>query len=768
MIRHSVALLLIAIIGLSFLTDWYTPAAMKKPVVKITSRQPALSYIPYEPFNISSDVDFETQSWPGNGTQTNPYLIENLNITTNSSPCIWIMNTTSYFVVQNCLFTSSIQEYTPYYPLNTLTITNVSNGEINGNYIIESPTGISAYSISNCKIINNQFNVSWSIIEARLCNFTTISNNNQEIDSCDYGISIFGSRNCTISQNSFTSNKHCGIIVGASHFSSITENIIIAFEPYYMTWVEWTGIYLQGGEYCLVNNNEIVGADPFGCSFECPVSIGIDISGFGHIVEDNNIILNRRGILVHANNTILRRNILTNNYVSFELAIANETDVYENSISGYESILETGITISGGFDCTIHSNLISHVGQGIVLQGASGFNISQNIVNDSRYGLKFSWAPSWYYADAGPSFDCDIIGNSLSTGGIYPNIENFDSWDFNTIRFLNNTVNAKSIGFYAYLDGTVIDGNDYGQIFLVSCNNVTLTEGDFHGITSDRWIWDEDHSPGMASAITLLDCQGCEISGVRYHNNTIGMNIQESTDIIISSPIGFDNSWAATIVWRSDTIVLSGCVFKNNLKGIAAGWSWDVQIFTSYIFENNEGLILANSPNCSILNNVIFENTDAILLEESDICEIRGNTIYLNSQGILLSGSSDCKITQNNVYNSTGVGIWLDLTSHRNEIYNNVFAYNSPNAICEGSSNHWDDQVDTGNWWSDYAGDGPYIIDEDDQDNFPNRNITTTSSTTTLEPRNIDPLLLGLAGGVIGIIAIAIMIIDRRRVKIID
>ena len=96
----------------------------------IPIRHHNLSYINHEPFNITSDVDFETQAWPGNGSISNPYLIENLNITSNSSTCIWVMNTTRHFIIQNSLFVSPVMEYTRYYPVYPITLTNVSNGEI--------------------------------------------------------------------------------------------------------------------------------------------------------------------------------------------------------------------------------------------------------------------------------------------------------------------------------------------------------------------------------------------------------------------------------------------------------------------------------------------------------------------------------------------------------------------------------------------------------------------------------------------------------------
>ena len=154
-------------------------------------------------------------------------------------------------------------------------------------------------------------------------------------------------------------------------------------------------------------------------------------------------------------------------------------------------------------------------------------------------------------------------------------------------------------------------------------------------------------------------------------------------------------------------------------------------------------------------------------MEDSDGSDIFNNTVYWNDRGVLLNSTSDCLITQNNIYNNTGVGIALDNTANRNVIFNNSFANNNPNAICEGSLNHWDNQIDTGNWWSDYNGTGIYIIDENDQDNFPLTNETTTTNGTT-SPWIVDPLLLGAVAGVGCFIVLVYIVIQRRRVVVID
>ena len=75
-----------------------------------SSEKISLAYTAHDPIVIDSNDDFDTLGFPGSGTQTDPYLIENLNISERYvSDGIFIRDTTSYFIIQNCWISG--QEY---------------------------------------------------------------------------------------------------------------------------------------------------------------------------------------------------------------------------------------------------------------------------------------------------------------------------------------------------------------------------------------------------------------------------------------------------------------------------------------------------------------------------------------------------------------------------------------------------------------------------------------------------------------------------------
>ena len=752
MVRRGVAFILILVLGLSIVASNTVTEVFIQGELIDDNRVFELSYDVHAPFNITSNSDFETQSWPGNGSVINPYRIQNLNITSTDSICIWITNTTSHFIIEDCLFSSSYDSYMIHQPSAALILTNVSNGMVEGNYIMNSFSAVSGYLLSNCSISENNFSIESSGIYLVASNSTMVANNTQGYEPCNNGITLSHCRNCTISRNEFKNVTTIGLWAWGSYDLQILQNTLKSSTSEFT--FGWAGLQVWG-DYCKVQGNVI-------SDFEF---LGIDAGGHNLTVSENNITSCTTGIKVTTIDSTFTANNINSSFTAIEMVQANDTVVYENTILGRRAY-ETGIAIHGGHDCDVYLNDISQVHLGIYLQGATRFNISRNSVTDGRYGFAFGWFSNWGVHE-GQFFDCDIIDNTFDGGGLLPRIDNYESWEFYTIRFIGNTVHGEPIGFFANRDQETIDGNDFGQLLLVSCNEITISGGNFHDISSDR-VGPDFYDPGDATAIKLLNCTACSLSNVNFINNTVGISLQDSSQCSITGGTGYYNSWRGISLADSYDIDISNVDIRNSPIGIELSWSYDCSISDSYLSDNDEGMGLQTSMNCIISRNSIFRNTNGMYLEDSDGSEIFGNTVHLNGRGILLNSTSGCLITQNNVANNTGVGICLDRTANQNEIFNNTFAYNSPNAICEGALNHWDNQIDTGNWWSDYSGEGPYIIDENDQDNFPFTIEPTTTTNGTTGSGSINPLLYVYLAGVGVVTILAYIIFQRRRVEVID
>ena len=105
----------------------------------------------------------------GSGEENNPYVIENWEIYASGAPCVWVQNTTKYFVIRNCLLENGYNDY------DGIHFENVVNGRVENCVVRYCASGISVSSSSNNTILANT------------------------IENCENGISLLSSRNNFVS-----------------------------------------------------------------------------------------------------------------------------------------------------------------------------------------------------------------------------------------------------------------------------------------------------------------------------------------------------------------------------------------------------------------------------------------------------------------------------------------------------------------------------------------------------------------------------------------
>ncbi len=140
------------------------------------------NYTNHVPIRIDSDADFKTNSGviAGNGTQKNPWMIEGWEINgTGKNSCVYIGNTTDYFVVRNCY------------------LHHADGGDI---VLPIENCGLYLYNVTNGRAYNN-----------------TISSNARD------GIHLHSSSNNIISDNRVSSNDRYGISLDSKHLFSLSQ-----------------------------------------------------------------------------------------------------------------------------------------------------------------------------------------------------------------------------------------------------------------------------------------------------------------------------------------------------------------------------------------------------------------------------------------------------------------------------------------------------------------------------------------------------------------
>jgi nitrous oxidase accessory protein len=221
-------------------------------------------------------------------------------------------------------------------------------------------------------------------------------------------------------------------------------------------------------------------------------------------------------------------------------------------------------------------------------------------------------------------------------------------------------------------------------------------------------------------------------------NNTVKDNQIDCTNIHNSYGIRLQDSPGNSIVENTITknnygIVLDNSIGNNltenhvldNFIGINVVSSNNNSIIRSNITNNFRGLDFTASKNNNVSGNHIANNNDGIALENMYNKFIE-NTITNNSNyGIYLYGAGYNNIIGNNITNN-GRGISVSIC-YNNTFYNNNFVNNINHIETDGSNDKWDNGFE-GNYWSNYngtdndgdgIGDSPYIINENNQDNYP-------------------------------------------------
>jgi parallel beta-helix repeat protein len=201
---------------------------------------------------------------------------------------------------------------------------------------------------------------------------------------------------------------------------------------------------------------------------------------------------------------------------------------------------------------------------------------------------------------------------------------------------------------------------------------------------------------------------------------------------------------AANAAGENDIIYVHNGTYHENVLLNKTGLTVIGESRTTTLIEADYGnIVTITASNVSISNFTLqpryeLSNTCGVKLISAKNCNIVGNTIKNNGcgYGIYLTDSSNNTISGNNIKNSF-YGIELDFSSN-NRIYHNNFIDNSYQVLQYVLTNVWDDGYPSGgNYWSDYnstdvyrgiyqnetgsdgIGDTPYVIDGNNQDNYP-------------------------------------------------
>ncbi|MCJ7632447.1 right-handed parallel beta-helix repeat-containing protein [Candidatus Bathyarchaeota archaeon] len=317
-----------------------------------------------------------------------------------------------------------------------------------------------------------------------------------------------------------------------------------------------------------------------------------------------------------------------------------------------------------------------------------------------------------------------------------------------------------------YFDENTLNNN----VFDGNCFGVWLSDSKLNTLRNNTFV-DNDYSLEVWASFPLLNF----VHDIDTSNTVNGypMHYLVNQHDIVIEPHTFTNIGYLALV-NSTNITIKDLNLQHirSGQGILLGYCDDVTVTNVTISDCHSGIYIGSSHSLIIQDNSLFDNIDGITIIPSSDYLVRNNTIASNRNGMsiyqscgngtiqenqlrnnsvginLLSGNHT--VVENTIEGSTWGGIalvrsslWYDFTQP-DHIYHNFFVGNTPQVYFEGGESSggylWDDDYPSGgNYWSDYETrypdaseidgsglwDTPYVIDENNQDNYPFMNPWT-------------------------------------------
>lgn len=300
-------------------------------------------------------------------------------------------------------------------------LTERSNGATSGSESMHSTWGIYITDSDNCTVVNNTCTSNAGAgIEINNANHTLISNNNCSTAN-SMGMDILASSHCTI-ENNICENVTYGIwLQGFAPYSPSDHNRIVNNSCSFNVGV---GLHLDNMHFCTVemNNfsNSFIGISNWGSSNSIIAGntcqrnwLGIEFSGAGEncdITENDCSFNDNTGISIYrSDGSSFRNNTCSSNDFGVTISQSDHNVLSENTVAGNTH----GIFISDSSqENAIYENVIR-------LNGISGINATQNdhITVDAT--------TNWWGSNSGPYHS---VNNTKGLGDTVSDFVLFDPW----------------------------------------------------------------------------------------------------------------------------------------------------------------------------------------------------------------------------------------------------------------------------------------------------------------------------------------------------
>ncbi|MFO8109402.1 MAG: NosD domain-containing protein [Thermoplasmata archaeon] len=621
-------------------------------------------------YTIRIDDDEDLSTFPGDGTPSSPYIIEEKEIDADGrGTAIYIGNTTAHFLLKSSRLTRASEDPSYYHWNSCLVLYNVTNGRIYNNTFERGSKGLYLKDVYNVTVDSNHITQSTSCaVHVESSRKVRIFNN--DILSCTgTGIRLLQSDNIDINSNRLVNNRREGIHVQDSHHNRVKDNQILD-NPI-------DGLFLQNSVDNLLYNNDFRGT-------------GIRIQGDtlenwnSHSIPDNNTLegfpvcyLNDQAgtlpeepgqvILVNVTDIFVENMELHKGSTGLALAFSDGISVRNVSIS---SQAQTGLHVfNSGNNTFSHLDIINNP-KGVLVE-SSGDNHLDNIsvTDNPSGGIEVVDSPWFYLRDS-------LLDNNGAFG------VRIHLCPYSTLTQNTYTSNRRGLSIERS-NGIDISGGNFSQctegVFLSYSTEMNMEENVFDGFglriagnLKEHWSSHEindntvigkplvylDHLTGgelNEKAGQIILANTTELSIV--DQDVVSISLGFSSRIYVNNVTSYNNSRDAVHIYRSHNNTFHTMDLHSNFRGVYCFLSDNNTFVNITAADNFNGMYMHASTNNSVIGSRFKYNTAGVHLSSSFETMLSNNSFHDNADSVVIMRSESIELDYNMM---EGGGIFMD------------------------------------------------------------------------------------------------------------
>ncbi len=694
----------------------------KKTSKQNNTLKQSLNYESIDPIKIKGNTDFEStaekNNWNGNGTVSNPYIIEGYNINGGDMGyCISITNVTLHFVIKDCFIHGTLSVEGSGIILKNVSNSLIKNSLISNNKIAIKYKNVTSSISKKNELLDNEF--SFMILESKAINVSQCN-----INTIERGVSIINSKhimitNCNITDK-YSEKEYMhtyGIRLSHSSFNLIKGNIV--------NITNGDSIFVGESSNNIFNSNIILKSEGYGLALifssnnnvkNCTLTNCAEAIEISHSL--NNLILNctinnneENGISIEESiNITLKENNLKNCGIKIGLAPAAE---YKNQNPKYWTShqIDKSNIVNGRpvfyWKNKENRSLPNEANQAILVN-CSNIRIENRNFIGKMLPLQIIFSTNIDLINI--SFKGNSMGGVLQYQTNNVNYKNCDFW--------NNSFGIKIVASsnYTSICNSTFVSNWDGLVIRGRSDTTLVSDCFFKGNYDDIFFWETDNNTLVRCSFydgveikfsDNISLNRCDFNGgriVHFFNSKnsdvlesnvsdTNLEIESSTNITLSKN-RFKNGglilkgnkkshWISHTVNRSNYVNNHPIVYLKSLK--------DKSIQTSA-----GQIILVNCTGIKISDQKINKTSTSVQLGYSNGCTIKNCEFKSNNRkGILLHNSKNNSILNCNISNNWK-GIKLNSNSNDNVIqdiyfysnYHHSISMDGTGVLIKGSNNN--------------------------------------------------------------------------------